>query len=185
MQYLLLLCTKNLNPKRYISQPRGRSFQRLLRNLCKDCCERILCKDCSKKSSLQRSLQEGFFANIAAKRTLCKDCRKKDSLQTCYKDCHHFGCNQRINPSIMQGKATLLFYGTRTQTQRERETEKDRVVDVHIHARIVGDGEGCRGDWNHTRNAAAGHQFALAPLSPMCLYRFTAARRGRWLRKLQ
>jgi hypothetical protein len=85
----------------------------------------------------------------------------------------------------MQGKATLLFYGTRTQTQRERETEKDRVVDVHIHARIVGDREGCRGDWNHTRNAAAGHQFALAPLSPMCLYRYTAARRGRWLRKLQ
>jgi hypothetical protein len=180
MQYLLLLCTQSLNPKRYISQPRGRSLQRSLRNLCKDCCERILCKACSKKSSLQGLLQEGFFANVAARRTLCKE----DSLQTCYKDCHHFGCKQRINPSIMQVKATLGFYGTRTQTQREREThtEKDRVVDEHIHARIVGDGEACRGDWNHTRKAAAGHQLALASLSPMSLYSYTAARRGRWLR---
>jgi hypothetical protein len=52
-------------------------------------------------------------------------------LQTCYKDCHHFGCNQRINPSIMQGKATLLFYGTRTQTQRERDRERQSSGCAH------------------------------------------------------
>jgi hypothetical protein len=48
MQYLFLFCTKSFNQEKYILQSQGRSFQRLLISLCKDCYKRILCKDCSK-----------------------------------------------------------------------------------------------------------------------------------------
>jgi hypothetical protein len=148
---------------------RKNSLQRLLQEelLARNAARRILCKYCCKKNSLQGLLQEGFFANLLQGLPSLWMQPKNQSQ-------HHAG----------KSNSVLLWYKN-TDTDIERETEKDRVVDKHIHARIVGDGEGCRGDWNHTRKAAAGHQFALAPLSPMCLYMYTAARRGRWLRQLQ
>jgi len=120
-------------------------------------------------------LQKELFARIAARRILCKLVTRIAITLDATKESIPASCREKQLCSSM----------VQEHRHRERETEKDRVVDVHIHARIVGDGEVCRGDWNHTRKAAAGHQFALAPLSPMCLYRYTAARRGRWLRKLQ
>ncbi len=48
--------------------------------------------------------------------TLYKDYYNKDYLQSYYKDCHHYGYKQRINPNIVKGKTTLVFYGTKTQT---------------------------------------------------------------------
>ncbi len=71
------------------------------------------------------------------------------------------------------------------QRHTQRVTEKDRVVDQHIDARIIGNGEGCYGDYNHTRKTTSGHEFALVPLFPVCLYMYTIMRQGQCLRQLQ
>ncbi len=71
------------------------------------------------------------------------------------------------------------------QRHTQRVTKKDKIVDQHIDARIVGNGKGCHGDYNHTRKTTNGHQFALAPLFLVCLYMYTIVRQGWWLRQLQ
>ncbi len=95
LQYLFFLCIKSLNPKKYISQPRGRSLQGLLQknsfqwlleehHFTKIGTRRILCKYCY-KNSLQGSLQEGFLENLlqgaitmdASKKSTPTSCREK------------------------------------------------------------------------------------------------------------
>jgi hypothetical protein len=141
--------------------------------------EELLARIAARRILCKILLQEELFARIAAKRILCKLVTTIAITLDSSKESIPAPCREK------QLCSSMVQEHRHTDTDTERETEKLRVVDEHIHARIVGDGEACRGDWNHTRKAAAGHQFALVPLSPMCLYRYTAARRGRWLRQLQ
>jgi hypothetical protein len=109
MQYLLLLCTKSLNPKRYKSQERGRSFQ------------------ISKKSSLQGLLHEGFFANIAARRTLCKDCCKRGFFANLLQGLPSLWMQAKNQSQHHAGKSNsaLLWYkNTDTDTDTEREIQR-------------------------------------------------------------
>jgi len=105
-------------------------------------------------------LQEGFFENLLQGFPSLWMQAKNQSQ-------HHVG----------KKNSSLVWYkNTHTNTNTKGEIEKDKVVDQRIHVRIVGDGEGCFGDWDHIKTTVVGHKITLAPMSLVCLYRYIATR---------